>query len=214
MALLGEVESLTGRYSRPRPASCPILARAAATGDYLGATLGVPALARLLVGLGRPDEAREMLEAFVVALRPAFPAHGADALRILGAAHLARGDNEAAEAALTEGKALAAALGNPWLAGHVNYHLGELARRRGDHVQAEELHHEALAQRDKGGLRPGVAESLEALAGLAAEHESFVEAARLFGAASTLAERDGTGPVSCRRSRLRGRCRQRPPPRR
>lgn len=120
-------------------------------------------------------------------LRPlGVPYHVADGLRVLGAAHLGVGEDEAAEAALTEGKALATAISNPWLAGHANCHLGELARRRGDTAHAEDLHHEALALRATGGLRPGVAESLEALAGLAADQESFPEAVRLFGAASAL----------------------------
>jgi DNA-binding CsgD family transcriptional regulator len=110
---------------------------------------------------------------------------------VLGAAHLGTGDDAAAEAALNEARTLASTISNPWLGGHANYHLGELARRRGDSAKAEDLHHAALTERTKAGLRPGVAESLEALAGLAADQESLAEAARLFGAASTL--RDGMG---------------------
>jgi predicted ATPase/class 3 adenylate cyclase/DNA-binding CsgD family transcriptional regulator len=187
VAMLGEIESFTGRYEDAEARLVPFLGRAAATGDYVAAPWGVPALARLLVGLGRLEEARDMIGPFVDLLRPlGVPYHIADGLRVLGAAHLGAGDDEAAEAALTEAKALAIAIGNPWLAGHANHHLGELARRRGDTAHAEDLQHEALAQRAKGGFLPGVAESLEALAGLAADQESCAEAARLFGAASAL----------------------------
>jgi hypothetical protein len=41
------------------------------------------------------------------------------------------------------------------------------------------------------GLRPGVAESLEALAGLAVQHDNCAKAARLFGVASTLRDQMG-----------------------
>jgi ATP/maltotriose-dependent transcriptional regulator MalT len=192
VALLGDIEALTGRYEDAEARLVPFLGRAAATGDYLGAPWGVPTLARLLVGLGRAEEARDMVGPLVDGLRPVgVPYHVADGLRVLGAAHLATGDTEAAEAALTETRALAATISNPWLGGHADYHLGELARRRGDAAQAEDLQHHALRQRAEAGLRPGVAESLEALAELAADQESFAEAARLFGAAATA--RDGMG---------------------
>ncbi len=187
MALLGEIESLTGRDDAAEARLCPFLGRAAATGDYLVAPWGVPVLARLLVGRGAPADARNMIEPFVELLRPLGAslnvAHG---LWVLGAALLATGDLEAAEAALLEAKELATAISNPWLTAHANHQLGELARRRDDTSQAEDLHHEALTLRARAGLRPGVAESLESLAALATDQESFSEAARLFGAACAL----------------------------
>ncbi len=192
MALLGEFESLTGRYDAAEARLGPFLGRAAATGDYLGVPWGLPALARLLVGRGAPADARDMVGPFVEFLRPlGVPYHVSHGLWVLGAAQLAAGDLEAAEAALIEAKELATAISNPWLAGHANHHLGELARRRDATSQAEDLHHEALTLRARAGLRPGVAESLESLAALATDQESFSEAARLFGAACAL--RTGIG---------------------
>jgi DNA-binding CsgD family transcriptional regulator len=186
-ALLGELESLTGRYDAAEARLGPFLKRAAATGDYLGAPWGVPALARHLLGRGAPADARDMVESFVELLRPlGVPYHVSHGLWLLGAAHLATGDLEAAEAALIEAKELAKSISNPWLAAHANHHLGELARRRDDTSGAEDLHHEALTLRARAGLRPGVAESLESLASLATDQESFTEAARLFGAACAL----------------------------
>ncbi len=187
MALLGELESLTGRYDAAEARLGPFLGRAAATGDYLGVPFGVPVLARLLVGRGAPADARAMVEAFVEFVRPlGFPYHVAQGLWVLGAAQLTTGALGAAEAALIEAKELATAISNPWLAAHANHHLGELARRRDDPSQAEDLHHEALTLRARAGLRPGVAESLESLAALATDQESFSEAARLFGATSAM----------------------------
>jgi predicted ATPase/DNA-binding CsgD family transcriptional regulator len=187
MAKLGEIESLTGRYDAAEARLGPFLKRAPATGDYLGTLWGVPALARLLVGRGAPADARDMAESFVELLHPlGLPYHVSRGLCVLGAAHLAIGDLEAAEAALVEAKELATAISNPWLAAHANHHLGELARRREDTSQAEDLHHEALMLRARASLRPGVAESLESLAALVTDQESFSEAARLFGAACAL----------------------------
>jgi predicted ATPase/class 3 adenylate cyclase/DNA-binding CsgD family transcriptional regulator len=187
MAFLGEIESLTGRYDAAAARLGPFLGRAAATGDYLGAPFGVPVLARLLVGCGAPADARAMVEPFVEFLRPlGFAYHVAQGLWVLGAAHLAIGDLEAAEAALIEAKELAKSISNPWLVAHANHHLGDLARRRDDTSQAEDLHHEALTLRARADLRPGVAESLESLAALATDQESFSEAARLLGAACAL----------------------------
>ena len=192
IALLGEIEALTGRYEEAEARLVTFLGRAAATGDYLGAPWGIPILARLLVGCGRSEEARDTIGPFVDLMRPlGVPYHVADGLGVLGAAHLAAGEYDAAEAALTEAKGLATTIRNPWLAGRANNHLGELARARGDSAQAEDLHHEALAQRTTAGLLPGVAESLEALAGLAADQESVAEATRLWGAASALREAMG-----------------------
>ena len=57
--------------------------------------------------------------------------------------------------------------------------LAEAPSRTGE---AEDLHHEALAVRVDRGLRTFMVDSLDALAGLAARAESFVEAARLLAA--------------------------------
>lgn len=187
MALLGEIESLTGRYDAAQARLGPFLKRAAARGDYLAAPFGLPALARLLIGHGAPADARDMVEPFVEFLRPlGFAYHVSQGLWVLGAAHLATGDLEAAEATLREAKQLATSISNPWLAAHANHHLGELARRRDNTSQAENFHQEALTLQARAGLRPGIAESLEALAALATDQESFSEAARLFGAACAL----------------------------
>lgn len=187
VVLLGEVEALTGRYEDAESRLVPFLRKAAATRNYLAAPWGVPILARLRVGRGRPADARKMLEPFLEQLRPlGVPLHVANALSVLGAAHLALGDAPAAEAALTEARSVAVAINNPWLTAHADHHLGELARRRGDGVRAANFHTGALVERARVGLRPGVAESLEALAGLAGDRELFVDAARLFSAAAAL----------------------------
>jgi ATP/maltotriose-dependent transcriptional regulator MalT len=187
VAHLGEIEAQTGRYDAAESRLVPFLGRAAATGDFLGAPWGVPALARLLIGRGAAADARDMMAGFVDLLRPlGIPLNVSEGLNVLGAAHLALGDEAAAAEALAAAKALAASISNPWLGSQAIYLLGELARRRGALDEAEGLHQDALAMRASRGLRPGVVESLEALASLAVRHDSCTEAARLLGAASTL----------------------------
>lgn len=128
-----------------------------------------------------------MVEAFVEVLHPlGVPYHVSQGLWVLGTARIATGDLEAAEAALSNAKELATAISNPWLTAHADHQLGELARRRDDTSQAEDLHHQALTFRARAGLRPGMAESLEALAALATDQKNCLEAARLFGAACAL----------------------------
>jgi DNA-binding CsgD family transcriptional regulator len=103
-----------------------------------------------------------------------------------GAALMALGDDGAAKVALEDARRLAGPpLDNAWLAASADYQLGELARRDGRARDAERLHHEALAVRHEPGFVPGVIESLEALATLAADAESDRESARLLAACAT-----------------------------
>ncbi|MDQ1514891.1 MAG: hypothetical protein QOE80_721 [Actinomycetota bacterium] len=184
-AYLGGVESLTGEYDAAELRLSRLLERASAVGDALGAPFAFPSLARLHIGLGAPGVGRALLEPLVEELR-SVPWLFSWALSVLGLAHLAEGEDAAAQTALEEAKAVAATIDNLRLIALADHHLGRLARHRGDAGGAEDLHHEALALQAGRGLLPGVAESLEALAALAADHESYAEATRLLGAASAL----------------------------
>jgi DNA-binding CsgD family transcriptional regulator len=115
---------------------------------------------------------------------------------LLGAALVATGEWEAGERTVAAAEQAALGLENHWLVALARYHLAEAARLRGDVRRAEDLHHDALAARVRGGFVPGVVESLEALASLAAMLESFAEAARLLGAAQALRDVRGFGPAS------------------
>lgn len=114
-----------------------------------------------------------------------------------GEVALARGDADTARTLLDAARTRAHRRGNAEATACSCYHLGQLARTDGDLVTAASLHHEALALRDDLGDRVGVADSLEALAGLALARGSDDKAARLFGAAEAL--RQATG---CAQSRL------------
>ncbi|MCA1656158.1 MAG: LuxR C-terminal-related transcriptional regulator [Actinobacteria bacterium] len=78
--------------------------------------------------------------------------------------------------------------------------LGRLARDAGDEMRAAALHHEALGLRRAVGDLPGIAASLEALAGLAAAGGRHAPAARLLGVAGALRARGGYARVPWERS--------------
>jgi DNA-binding CsgD family transcriptional regulator len=69
--------------------------------------------------------------------------------------------------------------------------LGERARTHGDLENAATLHHDAVRRFHAVGARPGTAESLDALAGIAVDRSDFARAARLFGAAAGLRDEGG-----------------------
>lgn len=192
VSMLGEIEAATGNYDAAEARLDAFLQRAAVTGGTSGVPIAL--LVQATLALGREDVAgaRQILEPFLDEMRrlglPVFLSWG---LSLFGAALLAIDDRKAAVSVLGEAKEAAAPIGNLWLIALADHHLGELARRQTDLSRAEDLHHEALALRVRGVLFPGVAESLEALASLAGDHESYTEAARLFGATSTF--RDSMG---------------------
>ncbi len=82
---------------------------------------------------------------------------------------------------------------NPVALGRARQRLARIARWRDDLHRADELVHDALAGYLACGDRLGVVEAIEDLAALAADLESWAEAARLLGAAE--AARDATGYV-------------------
>jgi predicted ATPase/class 3 adenylate cyclase/DNA-binding CsgD family transcriptional regulator len=66
-----------------------------------------------------------------------------------------------------------------------------LTRLEGDLTAAEQCGHEALSAHHRSGFRPQLVLTLEALAGLAAAQGSYVECARLAGAAQALRDEMG-----------------------
>jgi predicted ATPase/class 3 adenylate cyclase/DNA-binding CsgD family transcriptional regulator len=116
-------------------------------------------------------------------------------------AHLELGDPQSARAAIDEGLEAAAFTQSDYARARVLYVLARLERNGGAHERAESTLHEALRIQVEAEDRPGVCDTLEAIAGVAAEQESSAEAARLFGAAQSL--RDQIGCVRWPVRRLR-----------
>ena len=181
-ALLGEIEARTGQWEAAETRLHTFLQHAAATGAGLGVGWALSCLAPLALGRGDPAAAHSFAVQLLESPRAYFRSWG---LSALGAAHLAAGDDRRAGTILTNARDIGTSIGNPRLIAQADHHLASLARHRGDTTRAEDLAHQALVLRAKAGLRPGIAESLEALGGLAADHQSDAEATRLLAAAAT-----------------------------
>ena len=185
--LLAEAELLTGNYQEGEEQLQTFLSRAGATGGATAVPFAYLALGTIWLARGELERARNLLKPLVEQMRafdlPLFVSWG---LCVVGAGLLTAGEYRLASSALQEATDQAGRLNNQWLLALAKFHAGQLARRRDDSHTAEDLHHEALAHRLQEGFNPGLADSLEALATIAADHESFAEAARLFGAASAL----------------------------
>jgi predicted ATPase/DNA-binding NarL/FixJ family response regulator len=182
---LAEVDSLAGEHEAAAR-RLDALNRPATPDDFPADEPTVIASATLALRLGDAETALADLEklsfaedAFVV------PIWAAWSSMLRGAAHIALGNAEAAGDALEAARSHAGPpLDNPWLSAATTYQLGLLARHRGQARESEHLHHEALAVRHQHGFLPGVVDSLEALAQLAADAESSRESARLLAAAA------------------------------
>jgi DNA-binding CsgD family transcriptional regulator len=118
---------------------------------------------------------------------------------------LAKDNCDAAQESIEEARKQANASSNPWIIAMVADQAARLARRLGKSGNAENLHHEALALQAAMQLRPDVVASLDALASLAAEAESPLEAARLFAAPDAICASVGlVRPSDQERERLDG----------
>jgi DNA-binding CsgD family transcriptional regulator len=104
---------------------------------------------------------------------------------------LAKGNCDAAQESIEEARKLTRESANPWMIAVVADQAARLARRLGKSGNAENLHHEALALQGAMELRPDVVASLDALASLAAEAESPLEAVRLFAATDAICASTG-----------------------
>ncbi len=185
-AWLGDVDVAAGNYVSARERYEAVLRRGSASGGDLARHFVVSSLGELLWGLGELDELGELLEHEKDHFAEELPYFSAPFFCILGAYLLERGDPDQVRAALERAWLQAESIGNPYLAAQAHHRLACLARREGDLDGAEDRGHQALVLRHRNRLVPGVVESLELLAGLAACRESGAEAARLLAAAGAV----------------------------
>lgn len=178
-AVLALVAGLAGRFDEAWAALAPVLRLV----ESATSPPHIPGLTECMGSLhlwnGRPDLALLSYEHGTAG----FGEPGDDFLtprhRIgLATALLRTGDSEAAEAQVTLALGVARDLGMPGLVADAQEVLAELAGGE----RAEELHHAALALRVEHGLRLACMHSLEAIAGLAADAGSAVQASRIMGA--------------------------------
>jgi DNA-binding CsgD family transcriptional regulator/predicted negative regulator of RcsB-dependent stress response len=176
-------------------------------GLSIGRDVGNPfAVGLALAHLGEFELARGNVDAaadrFTEAL-PALTAIGLDwvaafAQSGLGDVAEARGDLAGAAAAWEAALAIATEADNLLSVAHVELRRARAARWGGDLRRAEDFVHDALASYLERGSRTGVVDAFEGLAELAADHESWAEAARLLGASDVAREALGYArPALC-----------------
>ena len=183
---LADLDALVGDGAAAQAGYTDVLRRASASGGAASQVWGV-------IGLGRMLREGGDAQASVAVLEPAVPRFaGADPLwksqffTAYGAALLDCRRDGAAREALAQALAAAKLLANPNLIAAAQHQLARAAGVCGDLKTAESLHHMSLTLRIQDGLTPGVLESLESLAGLAAHQQSGAEAVRLLAATSAL----------------------------
>ena len=120
----------------------------------------------------------------------------------LGSALLALEQEPEATAALARAAAIGDEFGLRWPAARAR--LAQARVMRGRDADAEALAHVALREISEAGDLAGMADALEALAGFAADEESFLEATRLLGATDALRSTLGCVPFSWERDAREG----------
>lgn len=187
IAFLGEIAALTGAYADGSALIDAFLQRANATGGGVAVPWAVIVRATLALAGGDVGVACAMIDPLVEETRTlGLPQLLSHALVLRGAARLAASDEATARADFREARQVASSIDNRWLVALADHSLGQLARQQNQPHRAQDLLHDALALRATHKWLPGVVDSLEAIAALAAEQESYLEATRLFGAAFTL----------------------------
>jgi predicted ATPase/class 3 adenylate cyclase/DNA-binding CsgD family transcriptional regulator len=138
-----------------------------------------PGVWRLLHG--EPDAGAEDVVAWHTDTQAAWGTNVLHALLTLGRLDVARAQVAAERAAIwgAEAGAITATVDTV------------LTRLEGNLTAAEQIGHEALGAHHRGGFRPQLVHVLEALAGLASAQGSYVECARLAGAAQALRDKMG-----------------------
>ncbi|HET9973707.1 MAG TPA: LuxR C-terminal-related transcriptional regulator [Streptosporangiaceae bacterium] len=190
---LGTAAAAAGRAGQARDRLAEAVAAAQAGG-------GPPVLAACLNEQGRllsdtDTDVVRSLSRQVLATAGVIPAREV-ATALLGACHadLADGAAVTARSLAEEAAVLARRVGDKTVAARALHAHGLAARMAGDTAAAWSLHREALAIRAEVGTAPGIAESLEALAGVCAGQGRGREAGELFGAADKLRSDLGMRP--------------------
>jgi predicted ATPase/DNA-binding CsgD family transcriptional regulator len=158
--------------------------------DDLGIVYSLVVLAGATTDQGDVDGGRALLEEALI-LSPSDRKPRDEVLFTLGLIVDVQGDGELAAALMEEGFALAQSWRDPRTLTSVAPFMADIARRRGDVVQAAALLCEALAVHADLETQPFLARCLEGTATLAATMGQFERAARLLGAAQAIREQTG-----------------------
>ncbi|MGH3918774.1 MAG: LuxR C-terminal-related transcriptional regulator [Pseudonocardiaceae bacterium] len=191
-ALMAYVQLACGDTELAHSLASQTVARVLETGARLA--FGVPhqILARTEIVLGELPAARGHLEIAVEAERLSGSAYQLSLhLVVLGILDLIEGNLDAARGHAEEALEVARRLGSGFTQANAECLLGRLALAASEATEAERYVHDALGRLVAKGFAIAVPECLDVLAAVAAAQESFEEAARLLGAASTGRQRLG-----------------------
>lgn len=174
-----------GRYERARELLVEVFGQARRSGSAHDLVDTLCLLATVALYEGDAVEAGELFD------QAAHTAErcGATSGHVLlgkGQALLAAGNVPGGRRLLEEAVSLARSLDDRHAEAMATYHLARAHRAVDDRERAASLHHEALRVRHEIGERPGVAASLEAVAGLLCETGRPADSARLLAAAESL----------------------------
>jgi DNA-binding CsgD family transcriptional regulator len=194
VAALGELDAMSGRRDDAQARLEDFVQRATSAGGDWGLPFAALSLASLHLNAGEGERAIEITDMLVA--ESGLPMFTSWALSLRGAALVAVGDPDAAVGVLSEARAIAEVIANPRLMSLADHQMARLAAGRGETNEADDLFHRALALRHDAGLVPGVLESLDALACLAADQASYAEAVRLL--AATTRHRENRELPRCR----------------
>ena len=199
---LAELARVAGHADEARRQLDACAARARPMGSPYPLALSLLALGRASLDDGQLDAARRHLDEAVAVAGHARLGHiEAAALDSLGEVFVSLGNGAAAQGLFQKAAAVAEKGGEKIVGARATYHLAEQARARGDLEHAATLHHDALLRLHVVGARPPVADSLDALGGLAVERDNLAYAARVLGAAAGLRAAGGWAPPVHRQDR-------------
>jgi predicted ATPase/DNA-binding CsgD family transcriptional regulator len=190
ISLLGELARQRGAHEEARALLRHSLSLGRTVGSPIPVVLSLRSLGGVAHAEGDAAEAWELLDE-AVSMSNRLPAGAADRFGRLAEVAAAGGDRVATTAHFEAALEVARANDDHHAAGYAAYQLGTIARLNGDRTAALSLHQEALRLRSQCRDQPGMADSLEALAGLAIDRGDAATAARLFGAAWSI--RQGSG---------------------
>jgi predicted ATPase/DNA-binding CsgD family transcriptional regulator/orotidine-5'-phosphate decarboxylase len=194
LVLLGTLARIQGGYARARILLDEGLALGRESGSLEAVALALHAQGGLSRAEGELDAAgRLFAEALALAQTAGGKVIAAWVLLDMSELHQTKGDLDACRARIDEALAVATDSGSDHVVAQALHRRGQLSRLQGDRYQAETSHHQALRLWDQTGQRVGVAATLEALGGLAADDGRAEHAARLFAAAQAF--REGIGYV-------------------
>jgi ATP/maltotriose-dependent transcriptional regulator MalT len=192
VAWLNEVYQAQGDYETAAAVGSAVTTRLSRSLDECRERWVQLGLANLALACQDPDRARHILDEVVSLVQEwGIPYISAGYNTILGRLCIETGDLDGARPLVDDVVAMAGQVGSPWLLAGSHNLSGRLCRAAGDAAGAEDHHQRALAVAAESGLAGVAAEALECVASLAADGESWAEAARLFGAASALREVTG-----------------------